>query len=325
VRTGDSISKPIRISTDAGAAQDILQVIYQLDDVDLAKVRVPPYETELDPDRLATVLPGLAASNHVLSLIVEDKTGKRNLQPDKIILSFGPREAAAEPSATDAIEEPIDGPAVLASKDISYLANSLVRQIARRNQDFSPEFVQAILQATRDYRFDFVDDARRYDPREIANAFSNKGLDPLLGFVLALSRSKFRPAASGGGGLWVMPPPVLAEFAPGQDVASLQVAKRSAEVAAAYAKALLGLFDPDDFMYAIACFGMTTMEAGEIRASLNRNFSQADRQDFWKVMNSGLFPKESGSRVAQFFAAGIVGEYPAKFGLQWAPLSSLYN
>src|SRR5262249_45899582 len=305
--------------------QNILQVIYQLDDVDLARVRVPPYETELDPDRLATMLPGLAASNHVLSLTVEDKDGKRSLQPDKIVLSFAAGEGAAEPSTTDATTQPVDAPVLLASKDISYLANSLARQICKRNQDFSPEFVQAILLATRDYRFDFVDDARRYDPREIANAFSNKGLDPLLGFVLALSRSKFRPAASGGGGLWVMPPPVLAEFAPGQDVASLQVAKRSAEVAAAYAKALLGLFDPDDFMYAIGGFCMATMRAGEIRAALNKEFSQADRQDFWKVVNSGLFPKESGGRVAQFFAAGIVGEYPAKFGLHWAPISSLYN
>src|SRR5215469_11249946 len=74
VRTGDNISKPTRIRTDAGAAQNILQVIYQLDDVDLARVRVPPYETELDPNRLVTILPGLVASNHVLSLVVEDKT-----------------------------------------------------------------------------------------------------------------------------------------------------------------------------------------------------------------------------------------------------------
>src|SRR5262249_49991772 len=239
--------------------QNILQVIYQLDDVDLARVRVPPYETELDPDRLATMLPGLAASNHVLSLTVEDKDGKRSLQPDKIVLSFAAGEGAAEPSTTDATTQPVDAPVLLASKDISYLANSLARQICKRNQDFSPEFVQAILLATRDYRFNFVDDARRYDPREIANAFSNKGLDPLLGFALAWSRSKFRPAGSSdSGGVWLIPPPVLAEFAPGQDAASLQVAKRSAEVAASYAKALLGLFDPDDFMYAIACFGMTT-------------------------------------------------------------------
>jgi hypothetical protein len=67
------------------------------------------------------------------------------------------------------------------------------------------------------------------------------------------------------------------------------------------------------------------MQAGEIRAALSKNFSQSDRQDFWRLVNSGLFRKESGSRVAQFFAAGIVGEYPAKFGLNWAPLSSLYN
>src|SRR5262249_41098195 len=148
--------------------------------------------------------------------------------------------------------------------------DSLVRQISRRNQNLSPEFVQAILLATRDYRFNSVDDARRYNPREIANAFRNKGLDPLLGFALAMSRSKFRlTRASESGGLWLIPAPVIAEFAPGQERASLQDPKRSAELAATYSKALLGLFDPDDFLYAIACFGMTTMQAGEIRAALN--------------------------------------------------------
>jgi pSer/pThr/pTyr-binding forkhead associated (FHA) protein len=74
VRTGDNINTPTRIRTDAGTTGDILQVIYQLDDVDLARVRVPPYETQLDPEQLAARLPGLAASNHVLSLIVEQET-----------------------------------------------------------------------------------------------------------------------------------------------------------------------------------------------------------------------------------------------------------
>ena len=326
VRTGDNIATPTRIRTDASSPQNILQVIYQLDDVDLARVRVPPYEAEIDPGQLAGMLPGLATGNHVLSLIVEDKTGARRLQPDKVILSFAAAQPTAEPSAPEGPVESVAGPVPLTSKDISYLANTLSQRIFKKNQDFAPEFIQAILIATRDYRFNFADDARRYNPREIANAFRNKGLDDLLGFAFALSRSRFRPQGSGDGtGLWLMPPAVLAEFAPGQDRGLLADPKRSAELAASYTKALLGLFDPDDFLYAIACFGMTTKQAGEIRAALNRDLGRADRQDFWKIVNSGLFPKESAERVAQFFAAGIVGEYPDKFGLRWAPLSSLYN
>src|SRR5215831_9076972 len=326
VRTGDNIATPTKIRTDAGSPQNILQVIYQLDDVDLARARVPPYETDLDPRQLANLLPGLGTGNHVLSIVVEDKTGARKLQPDKVVLSFAAVQPSAEPSAPETTGESIARTAPLTSKDISYLANTLSQRIFKKNQDFSPEFVQAILIATRDYRFNFVDDARRYNPRELANAFRNKGLDELLGFAFALSRSRFRPQGSGdGAGLWLMPPAVLAEFAPGQDRGLLADPKRSAELAASYTKALLGLFDPDDFLYAIACFGMTTKQAGEIRAALNTKLSQADRQDFWRVVNSDLFPKESGSRVAQFFAAGIVGEYPAKFGLHWTPLSTIYN
>ena len=326
VRTGDNIATPTKIRTDAGSPQNILQVIYRLDDVDLARARVPPYETDLDPGQLANVLPGLATGNHVLSIVVEDKTGARKLQPDRVILSFAAVQPSAEPSAPESPSESIAGTAPLTSKDISYLANTLSQRIFKKNQDFSPEFVQAILIATRDYRFNFVDDARRYNPRELANAFRNKGLDELLGLGFALSRSRFRPQGSGDGvGLWLMPPAVLAEFAPGQDRSSLEDPKRSAELAASYTKALLGLFDPDDFLYAIACFGMTTKQAGEIRAALNRDFGRGDRQDFWRIVNSPLFPRETAGRVAQFFAAGIVGEYPDKFGLHWTPLSSLYN
>jgi hypothetical protein len=206
------------------------------------------------------------------------------------------------------------------------LANTLAQRIFKKNQDFAPEFVQAILIATRDYPSNFAAAARRYNPREIASAFRNKGLDELLGFAFALSRSRFRSQGSAdGAGLWLLPPPVLAEFAPGQDRAAVDDPKRSAELAASYSKALLGLFDPDEFLYAIACFGMTTKQAGEIRAALNKDFSQSDRLDFWRIVNSGLFPKECAGRVAQFFAAGMVGEYPDKFGLHWPPLSSLYN
>jgi hypothetical protein len=326
VRTGDNIAAPTRIRTDASSTQNILQVTYQLDDVDLARVRVPPYETDLDPGQLANLLPGLSTGNHVLSIVVEDKTGARKLQPDKVILSFAPLKPGAEVPAADSPVESIAGTAALTSKDISYLANTLSQRIFKKNQDFSPEFVQAILIATRDYRLNFSDEARRYKPREVANAFRNKGLDELLGFAFALSRSRFRPQRSGdGSGLWLIPPAVVAEFAPGQDRESLEDPKPSAELAASYTKALLGLFDPDDFLYAVACFGMTTKQAGEIRAALNRDFDRGNREDFWRIVNSGLFPKETAGRVAQFFAAGIVGEYPEKFGLRCAPLSNLYN
>src|SRR5215467_10902573 len=118
---------------------------------------------------------------------------------------------------------------------------------------------------------------------------------------------------------------LLAACMPAQARSWRVVLTGSAELAASYTKALLGLFDPDDFLYAIACFGMTTKQAGEIRAALNRDFGRGDRQDFWRIVNSPLFPRETAGRVAQFFAAGIVGEYPDKFGLHWTPLSSLYN
>jgi pSer/pThr/pTyr-binding forkhead associated (FHA) protein len=331
VRTGDTISKATLIRTDAESTKEIARVIYQLDDVDLASVRVPPYETELDPSQLAAKLPNLRVSNHVLSLIVEDKDGARRLQPDKIVLAFAgesqtPGASSGTAAANGGGEAGSSTVAVVpASNDVSYMADALAREISKKTQVFAPEFVEAIRARTGDYKFNFADEARRVNPREIASAFSDKGLDPMVGFVLAMSRGKFQVSSGAEGiGLWKLPRPVLAEFAAGQDAGALDDPKRSAAIAAAYTKALFGLFDPEDFMFAIACYGMTTAQAGEIRAKLSQILGSGSQHDFWAAVTAGLIPRDAAERVVRFFAAGIVGEYPQRFGLQSAPLSALY-
>jgi hypothetical protein len=82
--------------------------------------------------------------------------------------------------------------------------------------------------------------------------------------------------------------------------------KCAALVAAAYTKALVvNLFNGDP-LYAIACFGMTPGDAAKWRDQL-----PADRRDLWKVINSA----EQREQLARFFAAGIVGQNPQRFGL----------
>lgn len=88
--------------------------------------------------------------------------------------------------------------------------------------------------------------------------------------------------------------------------------KRSAEIAAAYINDLVNAFGGmDNFMYAIACYGMPLSQAAKVRARLEEiDPGATDRKDFWRMVRSGVVARDGADRVAKFFAAGIVGENP---------------
>ena len=90
-------------------------------------------------------------------------------------------------------------------------------------------------------------------------------------------------------------------------------------------RSLLDLFERENFMYAVACYGMTLDEAGQVRVALEgKDPSGQGRTDFWKMKNAGVVQGAQVERVARFFAAGIVCENPAQYGLKEKPFSSLY-
>jgi len=70
---------------------------------------------------------------------------------------------------------------------------------------------------------------------------------------------------------------------------------------------------------------MTLGQAAKVRARLEEIDPTATaRKDFWRMVRSGVVPRDGADRVAKFFAAGIVGENPQLFGLNARPLASLY-
>ena len=127
----------------------------------------------------------------------------------------------------------------------------------------------------------------------------------------------------GGAGIWNLPPQVVRAYSAGGADASDPAA--STRVAAAYIRSLLDLFEKENFMYAVACYGMTLDEAGKVRVALEgKDPGGQQRSDFWKMKNAGVVSGPQVERVARFFAAGIVCENPVQFGLKEKPLSSLY-
>jgi hypothetical protein len=146
-----------------------------------------------------------------------------------------------------------------------------------------------------------------------------------------MSRSKFDARTSGpeGVGLWRMPPEIAKGYLKqGETEAVLNDPGRSAEITASYLKALMfNAFElgEADFMYAIACFGMTLEQAVLVRIELRKATSanQMLRLDFMQMVNMGVIKTDMQDRVARFFAAGIVCENPRAFSINDQPCSSL--
>jgi hypothetical protein len=149
-----------------------------------------------------------------------------------------------------------------------------------------------------------------------------QNIDPPLGFVLAMSRSKFVPANENGEeGLWrISKELVTSNSYDGtcEDKNLSDQTQRCAAVATSvYMKALANNIFENDFVYAVAAFGMPPLEASQWKDSLPQN-----RQDFWLNVKE----PERREQIARFFAAGIVAENPQKFGLKTdVPLSEMYK
>jgi uncharacterized membrane protein YgcG len=343
---------PVAVRVEAENTRTISRVVYQIDGIEFASAQASPYEVTIDPDQLVQNFPGLRSGNHVLSIVVESKDGKKEMQPGTALLSFkigdrpsadgtntvvsGPGGGGQDPGSGPSSGTFGGGTGAQGAVDVTNSAKVLAGTISGKDgwYIFDPEFVSRISSRTSDYRLEVTEDGRRYR-RDISSAFSSKGVPMQIGFVIAVSESKFKiPPVTGADsealiGFWRVPRKVADEQGyskPTDNFASLNDPKHSAEIASAYAKDLLGLFGADDFMYAVSCWGMSLAQAGEIKGKLEKADPKAiNRRDYWRMVRSGVVPSEGADHVVRFFAAGIVANNPRLFGLSGDPLSSLYN
>jgi hypothetical protein len=227
-------------------------------------------------------------------------------------------------------------PSPLSSVDVPRLANQLICEILRKDFDssgkdwyvFDKAFVAQINSHIDEYRNLNIDE----DPcRDIAEAFgTHQGMPAILGLVMAMSQSKFKDVSTNQTealkevGLLRLPAQIVEGYRrPGETDAAVRASKRSAGISAKYTKALVNLFGMENFMYAIACFGMRLDEAADVKSAVLQ-LDPATRKDFWKVLQSRAVSTEAANRVARFFAAGIVGENPQEFHSNARKLSSMF-
>ncbi len=269
----------------------------------------------------------------------------RNRQPRKPVVAAVTPEATTQATPVQAatpeqvaVASPVESPANVVGGSTGVEATAvrtmtlqLASQISQKSgYEFGPEFVEMIRRRTPEYVAEKPLLAARQYRHEINKSFRDQGLEPLIGYVLAMSRSKFDPLiAEKGIGIWQLPMSVVRSqgyLGPADNSTKLKVPETSAQIVASYTRQLLSTFEADDFMYAIACFGMSLQEAGQLQARLVSTAPDAkSRRDIMKMIRARVLTEEQIENIVRFFAAGIVGENPQHFGLTTPrPFSDLY-
>jgi hypothetical protein len=232
------------------------------------------------------------------------------------------------PPANGATDQPSNpGSGSISPDTTAALAKTLAVQISQKsNYTFDPAFAALISRYVNEYKNsgDYFQRASKYREsvdREFINA---QGIQPpLIGYVLAMSQTKF--VEKPGQGVWGLPPSVAKDYSAGGTPPNMTDPAASTKVAASYIRSLLDLFERDNFMYAVGCYGMSLDQAGKVRTEIERKDPGGqDRFDFWKMKNAGVVQGDQVERVARFFAAGIVCENPRQFAPTQKQLSSLY-
>lgn len=311
---GSALRAPTSVRVETSETQCIKRVSYQLDGEEVAGASAAPYEATLDPRRLTR----FAAGNHVLTATVETAGGEQLRQPGEVYLALGPAKdsaSAATPTPESTPPPSAVGPnAPPVAADVQAMAERLASQISGKSGYVFEREMTARIQA-RTSEFAAVSAPARAAPfrRVVVKSFSDHGVKPFLGFVLAMSRSKFDDAPSEGGP-WRVPGPVAQSYLQaGETTRALEDPRRAAEVSAVYLKHLLGVFESDNFDLAVACYGCTMEEAGTLKQQLAA-VPPDERRNFWSLVERGLVNQEQAERVVRFYAAGIVGENPQRFG-----------
>lgn len=322
---GDTLTEETEVKAKVQGSECVKRVIFLLDGEEFASAASEPYTAMLDPKQFPDLADGL---NHNVTIVIEDKKGNKTPQGD-VLLAF---ETLATPTPTPEVTDSPEAtptPKVIQKQGVTAIeaqemAKRTVKQFSGNSAyKFDPQFLQELQKRTTEYAAEgYFTRAQQY--RDVINVafIQEQNLDPALGYLLAMSRSRFNPQKQGSDeGLWRM----SNEFATanafngmcGMETLSDPSQNCAAKASSLYMKNLvLNVFEGDT-VYAVAAYGMSPGEAAAWKSTLPPN-----REDFWKVIKS---PKQR-EEVLRFFAAALVAENPQKFGLKKdRPLSELYR
>ena len=327
---GDTLIQATDIEIDVENSSCVGKAVFLIDGIEFASADEPPYDASIDPKEFPDFADG---GDHSLTVVLKDDKGEVIGQPAPVLVALETREiakptqgkeviAAADNTQPKQAEPAVKAPTLIEMQNMS---KSLLKEFSGNfaYNVSNKQFLQEVQKRTAEYAQEgYFDRAARYrDAINVAYA-REQNVDASLGFILAMSRSKFDPAKQADNeGLWKM----STAFATaggynglcGTETLSDPSQNCAAKASAIYMKALVfSVFDGDPIYSAVA-FGKSPQDAGAWKATL-----PANRSDLWNVIKT---PQER-EQLIRFFAAGIVAENPGKFGLKKdRPLSELYK
>lgn len=324
--SGITISEPTEIKVAVKNSKCLERISYLIDGEEVESVETEPYSITLEPEKFEQFQTD--AGSHILTVAVTDLKGERKLQTDELNLAFEAKKkednsnnnSPGNDSGGDLPVEKKSQPITIA--ETKTLSEQFLAQFPGAYK-LDTAFLIEVNKKTAEYKSEGFSNRAAPFRDAINGAFvQEQGLNASLGYILAMSRSKFENKKNGDAeGLWQM----TDEFARsngyngqcGAETLSDNQQVCAARAAAIYSKALIINLFQGDVIYAVSCFGMSPSDAGQFQLSL-----PADRMDFWNVIKSA----KQKEMLVRFFAAGIVAENPQKFGLkQDKPLSNLYK
>jgi hypothetical protein len=326
-RIGETLSGPTEVEIEVEGGECVAEAVYTLDGDEFARSEVP-FNLTLDPRDHSKYSDG---SDHALAVTLLDADGKKIFSSPEIPVVINTRSLEKprtddRPPASDGNSAPPPGPngKEMSLIDVSKMADRFAGQFTggRRYNLNNPEFLREVRGRAAEYAVEGYYERAAAHRDDINLAFIGEAnLDAPIGYVLAMSRSKFDPRKQGAGvGLWRME----SEFAKahgydgpcGQQTIADPKQLCAARVAAKYTGLLLTSVFKGDVALAAAAFGKSTSDAANWNATL-----PAEKNDIWAIVRT---PAER-DQLVRFFAAGIVAENPGAFGLKRAmPLSTLY-
>ncbi|CAN5784795.1 hypothetical protein BH20ACI4_BH20ACI4_15920 [soil metagenome] len=325
--TGDVLKSETPIEVQSENAGCVSRAVFVLDDeLVIDSTDAGSISSMIDPREFPELADGL---NHSLKLILEDEEGNPIGEPSEVLLAFEtlatPTPKPDIPIEPNATPKPVEAKKEISLLDTQEMAKRLVKQFAGGAEyRFNKQFLQEVQKRTAEYKIEgFSQRAAQYRDTINEAFIKEQNIDPPLGFVLAMSRSKFVPAGNENGeeGLWrISKELVTTNSYDGtcEDKNLTDESQRCAAIATSvYLKAIANNIFENDFVYSVAAFGKSPLEASQWKDSLPQN-----RQDFWLTIKT----PEQREQIARFFAAGIVAENPQKFGLKTdVPLSEMYK
>ncbi|MEZ5306129.1 MAG: FHA domain-containing protein [Pyrinomonadaceae bacterium] len=328
---GDILAETTTVEVRIDNSECVDSAVFSLGGKEIGRTSGGEFKISLDPAKFPELSDGY---DRKLSVTLFDTAGKEIVQNALIAV-------ALETIETDTPEDPTGPDVVPTAETVPNMKNPGRPSLIETQQLMTK--AAAAIPGTAGHHISnqrFLDEVAKAAPEfaspgyfERAAKFKDvinyqflreQNLDPSIGYVLAMSRTKFQPTNKAeGAGLWDMNNQIVLDNAYngicGAETIASETQRCASIAASSYLKDIvLNVFN-GDVIYGIAAFGMDKQQATRWNDSLPQD--PKVRANFWEVIKD----PQRKAQVVRFFAAAMVIENPQKFGLENdRPISELY-